>query len=257
MVLRNSLLKLATLALGAALAFTSANAGKLEDIKAKGTLVVGVKNDVPHYALLDQKTGEIKGFEIDVAKKLAKEILGDENKIKLVAVSAKTRGPLLDNGTLDVVIATFTITPERKKIYNFSQPYYQDAIGLLVLKEKGYKSLADMKDAKIGVAQAATTKRIIGEAAKKAGVSVSFSEFPDYPSIKAALDAKRVDVFSVDKSILLGYVDEKSEILPDSFEPQDYGIVSKKDDVEFAAFIDKFVGQNKAQIDDLAKKWGL
>ncbi|MCR2111814.1 transporter substrate-binding domain-containing protein [Campylobacter upsaliensis] len=257
MVLRNSLLKLAALALGAALAFTSANAGKLEDIKAKGTLVVGVKNDVPHYALLDQKTGEIKGFEVDVAKKLTKEILGDENKIKLVAVNAKTRGPLLDNGTLDVVIATFTITPERKKIYNFSQPYYQDAIGLLVLKEKGYKSLADMKGAKIGVAQAATTKRVIGEAAKKAGVSVSFSEFPDYPSIKAALDAKRVDVFSVDKSILLGYVDEKSEILPDSFEPQDYGIVSKKDDVEFAAFIDKFVGQNKAQIDDLAKKWGL
>ena len=86
---------------------------------------MGVKNDVPHYALLDQKTGEIKGFEVDVAKKLAKEILGDENKIKLVAVNAKTRGPLLDNGTLDVVIATFTITPERKKIYNFSQPYYQ------------------------------------------------------------------------------------------------------------------------------------
>lgn len=51
---------------------------------------------------------------------------------------------------------------------------------------------------------------------------------PDYPSIKAALDAKRVDAFSVDKSILLGYVDDKSEILPDSFEPQSYGIVTKK-----------------------------
>lgn len=78
-------------------------------------------------------------------------------KIKLVAVNAKTRGPLLDNGSVDAVIATFTITPERKRIYNFSEPYYQDAIGLLVLKEK-YKSLADMKGANIGVAQAATTK---------------------------------------------------------------------------------------------------
>lgn len=99
------------------MAFTSANAaeGKLEAIKAKGELVIGVKNDVPHYALLDQATGEIKGFEVDVAKMLAKSILGDENKVKLIAVNAKTRGPLLDNGSVDAVIATFTITPEEKK----------------------------------------------------------------------------------------------------------------------------------------------
>lgn len=235
----------------------NANADMLSDIKAKGQLVVGVKNDVPHYALLDQKTGEIKGFEVDVAKMLAKSILGDEKKIKLVAVNAKTRGPLLDNGSIDVVVATFTITPERKKTYNFSEPYYQDAIGLLVLKEKKYKSLADMNGATIGVAQAATTRKVLDEAAKKANIKVKFNEFPDYPSIKAALDAKRVDAFSVDKSILLGYVDDKSEILPDAFEPQEYGIVSKKSDKAFADYISKFVKDNKSAIDSLAKKWGL
>ena len=164
---------------------------------------------------------------------------------------------LLDNGSIDAVIATFTITLERKRTYNFSQPYYKDAVGLLVLKEKGYTSIADMKNATIGVAQAATSKKAIDAAAKKLGVNVKFNEFPDYPSIKAALDAKRVDAFGVDKSILLGYVDDKSEILPDSFEPQEYGIVSPKKDKEFATFIDKFVQDNKAQIDDLAKKWGL
>ncbi|EAH6638872.1 bifunctional adhesin/ABC transporter aspartate/glutamate-binding protein PEB1a [Campylobacter jejuni] len=259
MVFRKSLLKLAVFALGACVAFSNANAaeGKLESIKSKGQLIVGVKNDVPHYALLDQATGEIKGFEVDVVKLLAKSILGDDKKIKLVAVNAKTRGPLLDNGSVDAVIATFTITPERKRIYNFSEPYYQDAIGLLVLKEKNYKSLADMKGANIGVAQAATTKKAIGEAAKKIGIDVKFSEFPDYPSIKAALDAKRVDAFSVDKSILLGYVDDKSEILPDSFEPQSYGIVTKKDDPAFAKYVDDFVKEHKNEIDALAKKWGL
>lgn len=234
-----------------------ASAGLLEDIKKKGELIVGVKNDVPHFALLDQKTKEIKGFEVDVAKLLAKSILGDENKLKLVAVNAKTRGPLLDNGSIDVVIATFTITPERKRTYNFSEPYYQDSVGLLVLKEKGYKSFGDMNNARIGVAQAATSKKVIAAEAKKIGIQVTFSEFPDYPSIKAALDARRVDAFSVDKSILLGYVDAKSEILPDSFEPQEYGIVSPKGDKEFAAFIDTFVKNNKTQIDELAKKWGL
>ncbi len=252
-----SLFKAAGLFIATSVFAITANAGMLDNIKKKGELVVGVKNDVPHFALLDQNTKEIKGFEIDVAKLLAKSILGSEDKIKLVPVNAKTRGPLLDNGSIDAVIATFTITPERKRTYNFSEPYYKDSIGLLVLKEKGYKSLADMKNATIGVAQAATTKKVIGDAAKKLGIKVKINEYPDYPSIKAALDAKRVDAFSVDKSILLGYVDEKSEILPDNFEPQEYGIVSPKADKEFAAFIDKFVQDNKAQIDELAKKWGL
>lgn len=84
MVFRKSLLKLVVFALGACVAFSNANAteGKLESIKSKGQLIVGVKNDVPHYALLDQATGEIKGFEVDVAKLLAKSILGDDKKNK-------------------------------------------------------------------------------------------------------------------------------------------------------------------------------
>lgn len=117
--------------------------------------------------------------------------------------------------------------------------------------------MLDMNNATIGVAQAATSKRVIDDAAKKVGVKVKFNEFPDYPSIKAALDAKRVEAFSVDKSILLGYVDAKSEILKDSFEPQEYGIVTSKKDKEFASFVDDFVKNNKAQIDELVKKWGL
>lgn len=133
-----SLLKVGSLFLVSSIFVMSVQAGMLDDVKKRGELVVGVKNDVPHFALLNQKTKEIEGFEVDVAKLLAKSILGDEKKIKLVAVNAKTRGPLLDNGSIDAVIATFTITPERKRVYNFSEPYYKDSVGLLVLKERGY-----------------------------------------------------------------------------------------------------------------------
>lgn len=236
---------------------STSTSSAIEAIKNKGELVVGVKNDVPHFALLNQSTGVIEGFEPDIAKALAKEILGDENKIKLVPVNAKTRGPALDNGSVDLVIATFTITEERKKAFNFSHPYYKDPVGLLVLKEKGYKGLADMDNATIGVAQAATSRKAIDEAAKALNISVKFNEFPDYPSIKAALDAKRIDAFSVDKSILLGYLDEKSEILPDNFTAQEYGIVSKKSNTELAAFIDDFVDKNQALFKELEKKWQL
>lgn len=79
--------------------------------------------------------------------------MGDENKVKLVSVTAKTRGPMLDNGTLDAVIATFTITDERKKTYDYTTPYYKDAVGLLVRKDGGVNTLKDLEGGKIEVSR--------------------------------------------------------------------------------------------------------
>jgi putative glutamine transport system substrate-binding protein len=81
----------------------------IKAIKDRGTLKVGVKVDVPKFGFKDPKTNKIEGFEIDIAKAIAKKILGDENKVELQAVTAKTRGPLLDNGEVDMIAATFTI----------------------------------------------------------------------------------------------------------------------------------------------------
>ncbi|PAF42152.1 transporter substrate-binding domain-containing protein [Helicobacter sp. 11S02629-2] len=258
-----NMLKTATmaLALGVFLVACSNEAGKTQDtqanIKKRGELVIGVKKDVPKFALLDQKTGKIEGFEVDVGKLLAKSMLGDENKIKLVPVTAKTRGPLLDNGTLDAIIATFTVTPERQKVYNFSSSYYKSHVGLLVLKSNNFKSFKDLNDKIVGVAQGATTGKVLEAAAKQDGIKIKFQEYPDYPSLKAALDSKRIDAFSVDKTILLGYVDDQSEILPDNFDSQDYGIVTRKNDQAWSDYVDNFVKTHEADIKQLEEKWGV
>ncbi|WP_273405059.1 transporter substrate-binding domain-containing protein [Campylobacter avium] len=253
---------IATFFMGALLAAcsseqSSSSANTMEAVKARGTLVVGVKKDAPKFALLNPNTNQIEGFEIDMAKLLAKEILGDENKIKLEPVTAKTRGPLLDNGTLDVVIATFTITEERKKTYNFSKPYYSDPIGFLVLKENGFTDFKSLNGKVIGVAQSATTNAVVARVAKELGITVDIKEFPDYPSLKAALDSKRIDAFSVDKSILRGYLDDSNEILADSLDPQEYGIVTRKSDEAWSKFVNDFVANNAQKIDELAVKWDL
>ncbi|AVK81437.1 transporter substrate-binding domain-containing protein [Campylobacter fetus] len=255
------------LILGAGLAFAACSSNtssgskevnsNLENIKSKGIFTVGVKDDVPGFGLLNKQTGKIEGFEVDIAKLLAKQILGDENKVKLVSVTAKTRGPMLDNGTLDAVIATFTITDERKKTYDYTTPYYKDAVGLLVRKDSGVNTLKDLEGKTIGVSMSSTSKKSILEAAKELGIEPKFNEYPDYPSIKAALDAKRIDAFSVDKSILLGYADDNSVILDENFAPQEYGIATRKNDPEFSKYVDEFVIANKSQIDELAKTWGL
>lgn len=240
-------------------ASSSAEGADIQKIKDNGVLKVGVKVDVPKFGYKNPDTGAIEGFEVDLSKQIAKKILGDENKIELQGVTAKTRGPLLDNGEIDMVAATFTITDERKKSYNFSDPYLTDGVGLLVKKDAGYTSLKDLNGKTIGVAQSSTTKKALEEEAANQGITLKFSEFTSYPEIKAALDSKRVDCFAVDASILNGYVDDNSVILDDRYNPQEYGIASKLDNKELAKVINEVVNDMKTsgEMDKLIEKWGI
>lgn len=236
-------------------------AGKegIDAIKSTGVLKVGVKSDVPGFGLLNTATGQYEGLEIELAKLLANEILGDAGKVRFEPVTAKTRGPLLDNGELDMIIATFTITDERKLTYNFSTPYYTDAVGMLVKRSSGINSLADLNGRTIGVAQSATSKDAIDAAAKDIGVSLQFAEFSTYPEIKAALDSGRVDVFSVDKSILNGYLDGESLILGDEFSPQQYGVTTKLTNKPLAEYVDGLIQKwlRDGTIAGLVRRFGL
>lgn len=232
----------------------------IKAIKDRGVLKAGVKVDVPKFGFKDPKTGKIEGFEIDLAKALAKKILGDENKLDMQGVVAKTRGPLLDNGDLDVVIATFTITEERKKSYNFTEPYYTDGVGLMVKKSSGLKSLKDMNGKRIGVPQSATTRKALqAEVNKIPGLKVNFLEFGTYAEVKAALDSGRVDAYSIDVAILMGYMDDSVEILADRYAPQLYGAAIKKSNTSLAKLTDDMFEEMKknGEMDKLLKKWGL
>lgn len=232
----------------------------IKAIKDRGVLKAGVKVDVPKFGFKDPKTGKIEGFEIDLAKALAKKILGDENKLDMQGVVAKTRGPLLDNGDLDIVIATFTITEERKKSYNFTEPYYTDGVGLMVKKSSGLKSLKDMNGKRIGVPQSATTRKALqAEVDKLPGLKVNFLEFGTYAEVKTALDSGRVDAYSIDVAILMGYLDDSVEILADRYAPQLYGAAIKKSNTGLAKLTDDMFEEMKknGEMDKLLKKWGL
>lgn len=240
----------------------------VQKIKDAGVLKVGTKVDVPKFGLQNTATGEMEGFEVDLAYEIAGKIFGctaaEAKEKKLVAfqgVTAKTRGPLLDNGEVDLVIATYTITEERKESWNFSDPYYTDAVGLLVLKDSGITSCADLDGKIIAVSQGSTTKKVFQEYLDKQGIDVKpeFEEFDGYPSMAAALSAKNVDVFSVDRAILAGYNDDTTIILEDRFAEQDYGVASKLDNKGLAALVNEVVTDLKSSgtIDQMLKDWGI
>ena len=214
-----------------------------DNIKSKGKIVIGVKQDVPNFGYKDPKTNKFTGVEIDLAKKIAKDL---GVTAEFVPVTAQTRGPLLDNKQVDAVIATFTITPERQKPYNFTKPYFTDEIGFLVNKASGFKSVNDLDGKTIGVAQSASTKTELEKLGKEKGLSFKYSELSDYPTLKTALTSGRIDAFSVDKSILSGYVDSETEIMGDGFASQEYGIATKKSNTELADYLDKEIKTLKA-----------
>ncbi|UUX33063.1 transporter substrate-binding domain-containing protein [Fundicoccus culcitae] len=216
---------------------------QVQALRDAGVIRVGIKEDVPYFGFLNPDTNEHEGFEIDLARLLAEEITGSPDNVEFTGVTAKTRGPLLDNGEVDMIIATFTITEERKETYNFSDAYFTDQVGFLVRSEDGYTDLASLNGKTIGVAQSATTKQKIEEIGAEDGLAFKFSELASYPELKTALTSRRIDAFSVDKSILAGYVDDNTEILEIGFAPQEYGVATALSNDELAAYINDLINQ--------------
>ncbi|MDR2024261.1 MAG: transporter substrate-binding domain-containing protein [Hungatella sp.] len=240
----------------------------VQKIIDRGALKVGCKADIPKFSLLNTATGEYEGFEDDLAYEIAGTVFGctaDEAKerklVEFQGVTAKTRGPLLENGEIDLVIATFTITPERKETYNFSTPYFTDAVGLLVNKNSGIESIEDLDGKIIGIAQSSTTKDGFKKYVDEKGFKVNpqFQEFDGYPALAQALATKQIDCFSVDRAILTGYLNDGNQILPDRFAEQDYGVAAAKENAGLAALVDEKVTSmvSDGSLMALQDKWGL
>ncbi len=215
----------------------------VQKIIDRGVLKVGVKNAVIGFGYQDPLTNEYSGLEIALAKKIA-EKLGV--KTEFTAVTAATRTELLDSGDIDCVLATFTITDERKKSWDFSTPYYTDYVTVLVENSSGIKSLTNLVDKKVGVSSGSTSAKALVKAMIEGGVisgdsfkddtfdpatwttGVSFHQYDDYPTISTALSAKEIDAFCVDKSILAAYHTDSRSYIEDKFAPQNYGVATKK-----------------------------
>jgi putative glutamine transport system substrate-binding protein len=240
---------------------------------AKGHLKVGVKNNVIGFGYQDPLTNEYAGMEIDLAEKIA-EALGYDG-VEFTAVTAATRTELLDSGTIDCVLATFTITDERKKSWDFSTPYYTDAVTVLVEKASGITTLADLVGKNVGVSTSSTSAKALASAMADAGVidafdtsadfvpsafegGVTFTEFTDYPSISSALTAGTIDAFCVDKSILASYMNDDRTYIEEKFSPQNYGVATKKGSElsgEIEALIQGWL--QDGTIDGLVAEYGL
>ena len=258
---------------GSVAASSGAVSADVQAIIDSGVLKVGVKNAVKGFSFQDTLTGEYTGLEDSLAEMIAEHLGVD---VEFTTVTAATRGELLDSGDIDCVLATFTITDERRKSWDFSTPYYTDYVSVLVEDSSGIKALADLKDKVVGVSSGSTSARALVQEMIDEGVitgegfnadtfnadtwkdGISFRQYDDYPAISTALSAGEVNGFCVDKSILAIYKTEGRSYIDAEFSPQEYGVATKKGS-GFSAVCDELVTGwlSDGTIDGLIKENGL
>ncbi|GAB1340083.1 glutamate ABC transporter substrate-binding protein [Streptomyces sp. E-15] len=208
-------------------------------IREAGTLKVGGTQTAALFSQLDPTTGKVEGFDAAMSRLLAKYIIG-EPKTELVNVTAATREALLRNHSVDAVLATYTITPERSKVVAFAGPYYVDGLGIQVRDdEKDIKSLGDLKGATV-VTQSGSTA---AQAVKKQVPSAKIQLFDTNTECLQALRQGRADAYVLDQGVLAGNASTHPDVkvLPGKFDEQPYGIGLPLDDPDFKKFVNDWL----------------
>lgn len=233
----------------------SSAANGLEAIKARGKLIAGVKFDTNLFGLLDPADNQVKGFDVDLMKELAKKLYGNPDAVEFKQVTSKTRIPMLDNGDIDIISATMTITEERKKQVDFSDVYFKAGQSLLVPKGSPITGLADLKGKTVLVVKGSTSEQNITKMAPEAVVK----QFENYQEAFAALRSNKGDALSTDNAILMGMKkqDPNFDLVGGLFTDEPYGLAVKKGNTEFVAYVNEFLKEIHAngKYAEIYKKW--
>uniref|UniRef100_A0A832M446 Transporter substrate-binding domain-containing protein n=1 Tax=Oscillatoriales cyanobacterium SpSt-402 TaxID=2282168 RepID=A0A832M446_9CYAN len=178
------------------------DAADLRAIKERGRLIVAVKDNLRPLGFRDAN-GQLQGFEIDLARRLAQELIGREDAVELRPVLNQERFGAVVNGEVDLAIAKITLTPSRLRILNFSQSYYRDGAGIAT-RDPSIKTLENLAGKPIAVLNHSSTV----EAVRRKLPSAVLISVPSYEAAKAAMDNGQAIAVAADVSILTGWVQE-------------------------------------------------
>jgi len=210
----------------------------LDTIQKRGKLIVGTKFDQPLFGVKNPTTGDIEGFDAEIARLMAKAIFGDPAKIEFIEAVSKNREPFLQEGKVDIVVATYTINDKRKQVVDFAGPYYVARQDILVKKDDNtIKAVQDLNGKKVCTVQGSTSLTNLQAQAPQADVSTLFDK---YGLCVEALNDGRVQAVTTDNAILAGFVEQspdKYKLVGAPFSNEPYGIGLKKGDNTLQAFL--------------------
>ena len=222
-----------------------ASAGELlKTIQEKGTISIGLEGTYPPFSYVDED-GKLTGFEVELSEMLAKE-LGVKAKLQ----PTKWDGILaaLESKRLDAVVNQVTISEERKKKYDFSEPYTVSGIQALVLTKKkaelGINGAADLTGKKVGVGLGTNYEQWLKQEVPKADIRT----YEDDPSKFQDLRVGRIDAILIDRLAALEYAKKAKDtsLAGDAFSRLESGVTLRKGEPELLEAIDKALDKLRA-----------
>ncbi|AQW87777.1 amino acid ABC transporter, periplasmic cysteine-binding protein [Campylobacter pinnipediorum subsp. caledonicus] len=182
---------------------TTTQKDSITKIKERGFIRIGVFSDKPPFGFVDSN-GKNQGYDIYLAKRIAKDLLGDENKIKFELVEAASRVEFLVADKVDVILANFTVTPERKEIVDFALPYMKVALGVVSPSGDVVSDISQLKDKKLIVNKGTTADAYF----TKNHPEIKLIKFDQNTETFAALLDGRGAALAHDNTLLFAWVKE-------------------------------------------------
>ncbi len=206
----------------------------LEAVKKRGRLVAGVKTDFPPFGYVDSG-GKNLGFDVDVAHRFARALFNDESQVELVAVTSGNRIPFLQSGKIDIIIATVTVTEERRQVVEFSDPYFLSGSLLLVPKASAVRGLEELAGKTVAVVQGSIQDKDVEQLQPKAN-RIKFGKVSE---AVLAVKGGRADAYAHDDILVLTLAKENPDLkaVGKPFIPRPYGIAVRKGDLEFIRWV--------------------
>lgn len=204
-------------------------------IQERGRLVVGVDQNTFLFGYRNPATGELEGFDIDIAREIARAIFGDPDRIDLRVVDASQRESELQSGRVDLVVRTFSITCARKQNIAFSTVYYNAKQRILAPKGSGIDSAAALSGRRV-CAAAGTTSLATLYALDPRPELVSVSTWTDCLMM---LQQGQIDAISTDDAVLSGLArqDPTVEMVGESLGVEPYGVGVNKNNPDLVRFV--------------------
>ena len=214
----------------------------MAEIQQRGKLIAGVGADTLLFGFLNPKSGDIEGFDVEMARLVATAIFGtDKGHLDLIPLQSSQRIPKLEAGEVDLVIKTMTINCDRWGKVNFSSVYYNSAQRLLVQAGSPIKELSDAisSGATICAVSGTTSLDLLNEQGAKV------AEVGDWTDCLVEFQAGRVDGISTDDTILAGLSaqDPYAKIEGGKLSSEPYGIALPKDADDFTRFVNAVLEQ--------------
>ena len=205
------------------------------DIRARGRLIVGLDIGSNLFSFRDPITGEITGFDVDIAGEIARDIFGAPSHVEYRILSSDERVTALQSSEVDVVVKTMTITCDRRKLVNFSTVYLDASQRILAPRDSPIVKVADLSGKRVCVARGTTSLHRIQEI-EPPPVIVSVVNWAD---CLVAMQQREIDAVSTDDSILAGLVEEDPylHIVGPNMGTQPYGIGVQLDNTGLVKFV--------------------